>query len=169
MSQSNTPMQASAEQASADKLFAIASTVAVIVAIIGGFWLLGSPNKQRLIKLDQERVQNLETVAREIKNETSGSSYENTEGTKDEPLPDRLSESIRNRDFAQDPVTGDVYEYNRLNDEAYELCATFATSTEADSQAQRNSGYQYNNNYRWEHPEGRHCYEIERNATGPKA
>ena len=168
MNQSKTPTQGSAEQASADRLFAIASTVAVIIAIIGGFWLLGSPNKQRLINLDQERVQNLRAVAREIKNETSGNSYENAENTKDEPLPDKLSESIRNRGYAQDPVTGEVYEYNRLNDEAYELCATFATNTEADSQAQRNNGYPYNNTYKWEHPEGRHCYEIERNALEPK-
>lgn len=170
MSEQNPPTQVAAkqiasEQASADRIYAIASTLAVIAGIFGGFWLLGSPNKQRLINLDQERVQNLRTIAREIRNETSGSG---PESDYDEPLPEQLSDNIRNRGYAQDPVTGEVYEYNRLSDDAYELCATFATSTESEAEARRAQGYRYNSSDNWLHPEGRHCYEIERNATEPQ-
>ena len=58
-------------------------------------------------------------------------------------------------------MTGEVYEYRKLSDDAYELCSTFATDTRSNPGEQRN---RYNE---WLHPEGRHCFEIKRNAAEP--
>jgi len=132
-----------------DRAFVAISSFTVVVAAIAAFWLLGSPNQQRLISIDQERLSDLRDIARQLAETTRfNRSVNNEEIT---PLPEELPESLL---LIQDPTTRSPYDYRRLSDTAYELCATFDT----------NSADQLLNDQgevsRWAHPKGPHCFEL---------
>ena len=46
-----------------DRLFALLATAAVVIGVISGFWLLGSPNKQRQLRADQQRLEDILGIA----------------------------------------------------------------------------------------------------------
>ena len=46
--------------------FGIAASIAVVLAVVWGFVLAGSPSTRRLERLDEQRLQDLQTIAREI-------------------------------------------------------------------------------------------------------
>ncbi len=131
------------------KLFVWCTIVAVAAVIVAGFILGGSPIERRKIRLDTQRVGNLQTIQYQIVN------YWNQ---KDE-LPDAL-EDLRDdiSGFVRptDPETSASYEYRRLDDLSFELCAEF-------SQASNNellrgpAPYGYPNE-NWNHEAGRVCF-----------
>ena len=51
--------------------------------------------------------------------------------------------------YAYDPDTGVAYEYRVVDENHYELCATFARRREADRDVF------------WNHPAGRHCFTFD--------
>lgn len=130
-----------------DRAFAGVSTAAVIAAIAAGFWVLGTPGRQREIAADRQRLQDVAAIAQRLHEQylTDGDSFE---------LPATL-DAIKLRD---DPLTSQPYEYARLGDRDFELCATFDT----DSSTHRLSNQASNPDAaRWQHPEGRHCFEFD--------
>lgn len=135
-----------------DRAFVIASLLLVIAGIGAGFGMLGSPSQQRRVSLDEERVQDLDNIARQLRMRAQGVSE--PEGK----LPEQLSEEFQ---FDKEPVTGDPYEYQRLSDTTYELCATFATDS---SEYARDQSWFDN---QWRHPAGRHCYQLDTASEGP--
>lgn len=143
---------------STDRAFLIVSAVAVATAIVAGFWVLGSPGQQRLLSLDSERVNDLSQItsllAAEVENPNNA--------TPAPPLPEQLPNSVMTRDDLRDPDTDAPYEYRRLSESTYELCATFATDSKAQDQNSRFI------NSRWTHPAGRHCFEVQKSAIDPK-
>ncbi|MGC1308927.1 MAG: hypothetical protein WA885_17000 [Phormidesmis sp.] len=146
-----------ANHVSTDRAFVAISFVCVIAAVVAGFWLLGSPGRQRLLSLDQERVQDLSAIASDLQRATTNATGESTE-----PLPEQLPEYTLATEYARDPVTDEPYEYNRLSNTEYELCATFATAYDAQERDARRF-IQPN----WMHPAGRHCFELERGRLEP--
>ena len=145
---------------STDRTFVAVSTAAVLIAIVAGFLMLGSPGQQRLISLDSERVNDLSQIASNLVY-----TVENPGNTTPAPqLPESLPASIASRDDLRDPLTKEPYEYRRLNDSAYELCATFATNS---TQPEPDKTPQLINT-QWPHPVGRHCFEIAKSASQPK-
>ncbi len=143
---------------STDRAFLAVSAAAVAAAIVAGFWVLGSPGQQRLLSLDSERINDLSQIA-----STLAYAVENPgQATPAPPLPEQIPDSITTRDDLRDPATQEPYEYRRLSESAYELCATFATdSSQQDKNLQ-------SSNSRWTHSAGRHCFEIKKSATEPK-
>lgn len=138
---------------STDRLFSFVSLGCVIVGVVTGFWLLGSPGKQRLISLDRERISDLQQITYQLG--TNSPVYSpDTEVT----LPEQLPEQLRTNDQFSDPATGEPYEYRRLSERTYELCATFSTSSENDLQSRQMW------DVGWQHPEGRHCFELDING-----
>ena len=136
-----------------DRAFAYISLGTVIAGIVAGFWLLGSPAKQRLIAQDTERIRELQEVVFTITDIT----------TADEPLPDTAPPArFGYRDF-KDPVTNEPYEYRRIDNDTYELCAIFATDS-TDKLKQQNT---YARARGWEHPAGRHCFRLNTNSQIP--
>lgn len=133
-----------------DRVFVFVSLGAVAAAGIVGFRLIGSPNKQRLLSLDKERVEDLLDISNRLWNDT-GQGIE----ARLKPLPSELPSTNQNAEAYLDPKTGEPYEYRRLSDTTYELCATFALDSE-DRETRR-----YRRNPKWEHPAGRHCYQID--------
>ena len=97
---------------------------AVIIVIIVGALMVGSPQSSRDLRADQERSDRLQQLAHEI-----ASHYEIKGG-----LPESLSEvMITDRLRYQDPETGELFGYERVSPSKYFVCANFATKTEGES------------------------------------
>lgn len=129
--------------------FSIVSSIVVVVAIVLGFALVGSPATTRLQRFDQQRLDDLQTIFREIQ------SLCHDPDIKDElkrPLPkslDDLAELARfERINLTDPQTGLRYGYTVKDETTYELCATFSLARDADVEVF------------WNHPDGEHCFTV---------
>ncbi|WOD40030.1 hypothetical protein [Nodosilinea sp. E11] len=130
-----------------DRMFTGAATVAVGLAIAAGFWVLGTPGRQRDIAADRQRLQDVAAIAQRLHDRylAETNSFE---------LPTTLDPN----ELRNDPLTNQPYEYERLGDRTFELCATFDT----DSSTHRLRNTNFNPDAaRWQHPQGRHCFEFE--------
>jgi hypothetical protein len=144
-----------------DRNFTAISTAAVVAAIVAGFWLLGSPGKQRLLALDSQRVQDLSSMVSEINADLSPITPTGANAPA-KALPKELPAHISDR--YKDPDTQQPYSYQRISDQAYQLCANFAMASNSNQQSQNFPL----GDARWQHPAGRHCYEFEKLAYQPK-
>ena len=129
---------------------AIVVTIVVGLAVAWGFMLVGSPSTQRLERFDEQRLQDLRTIAREIQLMVEDP---NEKGMLKEALPKTLAEAAtRARDERvnpRDPETGQPYRYTVKSETSYELCADFARPRDWDSRVF------------WNHPAGAHCFTID--------
>jgi uncharacterized protein (UPF0333 family) len=117
-------------------LIGIASAI-VLASIIGGFFTVGSPAKQRALQFDSQRQNNLESITYEVQQYASDSGQ----------LPQTLGDLVKtNKYFVDiyDPETEAPYEYIVKNANDYSLCAVFATAS--------------TNDY-WKHGVGRTCFD----------
>lgn len=130
-----------------DRAFAAVATAAVVAAIAAGFWVLGTPGRQREIAADRQRLQDVGTIAQRLHERylTDNDSFE---------LPATLDAS----ELRNDPLTNQPYEYERLSDRDFNLCATFDTDSSTHRLSSQNSNPEAE---RWQHPEGRHCFEFD--------
>ena len=129
----------------ADKWMAAVSASAVVLMLVLGFSLVGSPSTQRMMRADERRVQDLYQLSDKIHNVWS-------KGTK---LPAHLDEL--NDATLADPITRVAYEYRPKEGSHYELCATFAVASSQNDAAARSKT--------WAHPEGRYCYLMDAAQT----
>ena len=122
-----------------DREYAVAATIAVLFGIGMGFYMLGSPGRQREIEADRRRVEALQVIANGI------------HARPDTPLPDTLQyPNVR-----RDPVTQTPYEYHKVDENRYQLCATFTSDNRSDTTQQPYQQF-------WLHTAGRHCYNLDR-------
>jgi len=133
---------------STQRIAAWASVLVVLLAVIAGFVLSGSPSEQRLERLDARRVSDLQQLARAV------------DAFREErnALPDDLLRVVDGRRLSQlptDPVTRVPYAYQPLPPDRYRLCGVFDRASDASEQEQF-----------WAHPGGQHCYELEVTAGG---
>ena len=110
---------------------------------MAGFWLVGSPSRQRSIAADQQRWQDLDTIADKLHQDylADPSHYQLPQGLSSDASP-------------TDPITNQPYGYQRLSDRRYQLCASFATDSRRDPLV-KNS--QRSDQTARQHPQGRHC------------
>jgi hypothetical protein len=130
-------------------IFGIVTTVVVAAAVAWGFVLVGSPASRRLARFDEQRLEDLRTIAREIQ----GLVVDPEDKKKlKQPLPKTLAEAAsraqNERLNARDPETGEAYEYRVTGEATYELCATFSQARDRDALVF------------WNHAAGRHCFTI---------
>ncbi len=134
--------------------FAIVASMVVALTVAWGFVLVGSPMGRRIERIDERRLQDLQTIAREIQSMVENP---NEKGTLREPLPKTLEEAAKRvrgaRLHLQDPETGEPYDYQVKNESTFELCATFERQRQSDSAVF------------WNHSAGRSCFTI--NALDP--
>ncbi|MEO0866843.1 MAG: hypothetical protein AAFY17_00060 [Cyanobacteria bacterium J06642_11] len=131
-----------------DRFFALMATLAVLAGTAAGFWVLGTPGQQRLIVGDQQRLEDLSAIASTL--------YWNYQDQEDYRLPEVLAPT----DQRQDPLTQTPYQYNKINDVQYQLCADFATDSSTHKLANAP-------NQNWQHPQGRYCFEFDLNQSPP--
>jgi len=129
--------------------FALFASLIVAFAIAWGFFLVGSPGARRLERFDDQRLQDLQTIANEIQWMVIDSTKEKI---LKEALPatlDEAAERARGKRIQQrDPETGEPYRYTVKNETTFELCATFSRPRESDWRVF------------WNHPAGAHCFTI---------
>lgn len=115
----------------------------ILVAIVLGFAVIGSPKTQRLIRVDNQKVADLQNLEWQVIN------YWQTNGE----IPDKWEAIMIDQD------TGSPYQYKKTGPLDFELCAVF------------NAAYQYSNNLSvvyppkgdkqsdWSHGVGLQCFE----------
>jgi len=115
------------------KIFAYLGIVAVIVVIVFGFMVVGSPAKQRNLRFDNQRTNDLNNIQWQI------ISHWQQNNTLPQSLSD-LEDDLSGYKIPNDPKTDLPYEYNvkvrgiDSNESkvkpSFELCANFALSTQ---------------------------------------
>ena len=114
--------RSAAEQSRRPKQLAWVVIFAVAASIVIGFFIVGSPAKQRSVRFDEQRIGDLQTLQGEVVNYW----------TMKEKLPqsiDNLRDSISGFVPPSDPKTGAVYQYRIKSSLSFELCATFETKS----------------------------------------
>ncbi len=109
-----------------------AAAAGVLIGVLAGFSLLGSPDRQRSLQADARRVMDLQTIQRAVDARPS--------------LPVTLAE-IGNAPM--DPVTRRPYDYRQTGPNTYQLCAVFSHESPGVSPE-----------LVWYHPAGRHCFDL---------
>ena len=122
------------------RLAAWGSVVVVGIAIVAGLLFVGPPSTQRTLRLDERRVADLMQLQYAV------DSY----WSEHRELPGGLAVLVDGRRLSQlplDPSTDQSYEYRATEPRRFELCATFAGSSE-DAR-----------NF-WAHETGRKCFSF---------
>ena len=127
------------------KVFAYAASLIMIAAVVGGFFLVGSPKEERARKFDDQRVQHLQLIQSEIINYwIKKAALPKTLGELDDP--------IRGVAISKDPESGAEYIYEVVDKENFKLCATFNLPIYAPENI-------YYGNENWAHGTGQTCFD----------
>jgi hypothetical protein len=135
---------APARQSRERRMAALSSAIVALMLVLG-FWQLGSPGRQREFRGDAQRVQQLFQLSSQIE------SYWSSHASQLPPNIDQLPGNA----FV-DPITRVPYEYHRGQGSQYELCATFARSSERSDVPPEQK--------QWIHPAGHHCFKLDATA-----
>jgi hypothetical protein len=120
------------------------ATAVVVASIIAAVIMVGGPESGRLERLDESRVDDLQSVMKAI----------DRFWTDRERLPaslQELGEDPRVRIDFLDPGSGEPYEYRGLKGRTYELCAVFDQESRTPLRAPTDF---------WSHGVGRRCFEL---------
>jgi hypothetical protein len=137
------------------KRIGMTSAVLVLAVIIGGFFIMGTPMEQRLIRFDQQKISDLQNIQYQI---TTFWQQKQKLPTNLEELEDPLTGFI----LPKDPQSGESYVYKVSGVRTFELCASFnKKSNEKESLV--TSLYYYPELYgvesaNWAHEEGETCF-----------
>jgi hypothetical protein len=132
------------------KIAAWVAGIAVVAAIVAGFFIMGSPSQIRDSRLDAQRVGDLQSIQWEIVNYWQ----------QKEELPDSLEDledPISGFNIPTDPLTDEPYTYRATGNLTFELCATFAVES-IESQAGVRDPYS-GESENWQHEAGEQCFE----------
>jgi hypothetical protein len=153
------------------------ASVLAVAAIVFAFTVMGSPFKQRQLRLDDRRIQDLQTIQYQVINFWQ----------QKEKLPEKLADLANPLSGFSIPVDpefekGIVYEYNKKSDLTFELCSTFTLPIPKGWQENNYLGYKggimpmaepardvatsaiypypgEGSNESWDHEAGRTCFE----------
>lgn len=119
----------------------------VAALIVAGFFIAGSPQDARAVRLDNQRITDLQMIQSQL------ISY----WQDNEDVPASLDDLRGRYDFEvhTDPETNEPYIYNRLTDNSFELCAVFK---QAAQPAEYNQPVMFGVSENWQHDEGKYCY-----------
>ncbi len=126
-------------------IVAIAGAV-VVASIIAGVILVGSPAEGRLQQLDSARIENLKGIM--VGMDSFWSRNERLPASLEELMTDPRVE-VRTRD----PGSAEPYDFAPLDEDTYELCATFDLQSPEPA---RPSSADF-----WRHGVGRQCFELD--------
>lgn len=104
-----------------------AAAVAALLAVIAGFVIVGTPSEMRMLRADQQRVDNLQTLQYEITN------YYQLKRELPESF-EELKDPLANHTLFTTDVQGNPYRYEKTGDLSFKLCAAF------DAQSRDTSG-----------------------------
>jgi hypothetical protein len=131
-------------------IFRIVAIVLVLGSILWGFSIIGSPRTQRLIRMDQEKISNLQEIQSQILN------YWTTKEMVPESL-DELNDQFSGYVAPRDPQHDQPYEYRKVSAISFELCADFNRASTGQERSQAMYPV-FDNAETWNHEEGRTCF-----------
>jgi hypothetical protein len=141
------------------KVWSISVGLIIVASMILGFSVLGSPQSQRLVRLDNQKIQDLQNIQQQV------ISYWQMNGALPTSLSD-ISSSLQYVVIPKDPQSQTTYEYNKTDTMNFEICAEFnkenlETNIKYGSDIGMpsiggKSDYLQNNN--WNHSAGRICF-----------
>lgn len=133
---------------SGQRLFLIATSLLVTLAVLAGLYVTGSPARQRQLRFDERRVADLRLLSAQIRR------YAERFGRVPATLDDLLGATDMQR-LPGDPATGEDYEYRVTSESGARLCAYFALP-----------GTGAQGEYAWSHGAGHDCVDL---STGARA
>ena len=129
-----------------------AVVVAAVVLTVGyGFYLAGSPQNQRLVRFDDQKISDLQMIQSQLVN------YWQQKGTLPATL-DALNDPISSFAVPMDAQTHQPYEYRVTAAHAFQICATFNRPSLA-SPVSPIPGNDLNASSNWQHGAGRVCFD----------
>ena len=133
------------------KIWAGVASVIILGSIVLGFSVLGSPRTQRLLKYDEQKINDLMTINSLVQ------SYYQMKAS----MPSKIEDLslVQYSQIPVDPQSGKAYEYNLIGQsaKAYELCAEFNTDSKITRGVSVSYPYQ---DVSWIHPAGRYCFKL---------
>lgn len=125
--------------------------ILVLGSIVLGFGILGTPENQRSLRYDAERVSDLQNIQWQIVN------FWQQKGLLPETLSD-LEDPISGFALPQDPESGEVYEYLKTGETSFDLCTVFNKPfmTREMETTRTYPGIESGSN--WQHGEGKTCF-----------
>jgi len=131
----------------------IGAAVVVLIAIISGFFIMGTPGEVRLMRFDSEKVSNLQDIQWQIVNYWQ----------QKEALPatlEELEDPISGYGIPTDPQTGESYTYNVVGPTSFQLCATFNTVSNEKLASEAMPVRAYGSiEGNWQHEAGEVCFD----------
>jgi len=140
------------------KFIGMTVSAIVIISIISGFFIMGSPQTQRLLRYDDQRINDLKNIQAQV------TEYYRTKEELPEFLESLEDPLVMGYYIESDPETGEDYEYSVIDSLTFELCATFSLpltvvdETKADKSDWRVRDLQQTARD-WTHEGGLTCFE----------
>jgi hypothetical protein len=101
-----------------NRMVAWGTGVLVVVTVIAGFFIVGTPAQARLVRFDDQKVQDLQNIQYQVVN------YWQSKQKLPAVLSD-LNDPLSNYTVPSDPQAGDSYTYKATGTLSFQLCATF--------------------------------------------
>lgn len=128
------------------KFWAIVSGIVILVFIILGFSVIGSPQTQRLLRYDDQKISDLQNLQWQVIN------YWQMNGSIPETMPN----------IAIDQQSKKAYEYRKTGAMTFELCADFNKENNMQNRSLIEGAYYKGGvtaNDAWDHASGRGCFQ----------
>jgi hypothetical protein len=153
-------VQSEPHKSKVPRVVAWISSVVVIGMLVAGFFIAGSPTEQRAIRMDEQRIGDLQNIQYEVINYWQ---YK-------QELPaslDTLRNDITGFVPPIDPETKTPYEYAVVEPLKFKLCAIFNRPNPYNNDqagvktipVPYYNGYPSPTNQTWDHEEGQKCFE----------
>lgn len=136
------------------KNMAWSTSIILLITIIAGFFIMGTPSEQRARRFDETRISDLQTLQYQVIEYWIAK----------DSLPENLSllkNDITGFNPPTDPKTQDIYEYSTTGELSFELCANFETDQSTDTKSRIGEKIWYPNmeSDNWNHGVGKTCFD----------
>ena len=134
----------------------IAVGVLVLIAIVSGFFIIGTPSDLRKLREDENKVNDLRNIQYQIVY------FWQLKQTLPESLTE-LNDPLSGFTLPKDVQTGEAYKYERTSSSSFKLCATFNAPTrdtggQGAYQTLPVGPYEGNVDENWKHEAGETCF-----------
>ena len=140
----------------------ITAAIVMVISVAAAFTLIDSPALARAKSFDRQREYDIRALQNGVRN------FYRRDARMPESLRELHEEGYVHKRAMEDPKTGDVYAYRIVNEEEFEICATFATDNRKDdegsSRAYRPTG-PYGGSYR--HGAEHTCFTQKARGAAP--
>jgi len=146
------------QKSSKIKLLAWMVSFVILVSIVGGFFIMGSPFTLRMKRFDERRVNDLQNIQYQIVN------FYQRKGSLPNNL-DELKDPIAGFNIPLDPANAVSYGYEKVSDLGFKLCADFSLASDAQidskdiTRPMPISSEFFPVNENWRHQKGAVCFD----------